>query len=110
MIAAEVTDLPFDAALFMSALAPGPAVERLDAPVRTEHRPAVRLHPAPVEAQHPLDCGPQVVVADVSTRSGIGLATCRRLATARGGTLRLEETPGGGTTAALNLPTGTAPN
>lgn len=37
--------------------------------------------------------------------SGLGLATCRRIATAHGGTLRLEETPGGGTTAVFHLPT-----
>ncbi|WP_405594511.1 ATP-binding protein [Streptomyces sp. NBC_01410] len=42
--------------------------------------------------------------------SGIGLATCQRIATAHGGALRLEETPGGGTTAVLNLPTSTTPN
>ncbi|MFF5185830.1 ATP-binding protein [Streptomyces sp. NPDC000345] len=41
--------------------------------------------------------------------SGIGLATCQRIAAAHGGTLRLEETPGGGTTAVLSLPAGTTP-
>ncbi|MEU0070520.1 GAF domain-containing sensor histidine kinase [Streptomyces sp. NPDC006332] len=42
--------------------------------------------------------------------SGIGLATCHRIATAHGGSLRLEETPGGGTTAVLTLPSETASN
>jgi signal transduction histidine kinase len=42
--------------------------------------------------------------------SGIGLATCQRIAGAHGGALRLEETPGGGTTAVLTLPTDTTPN
>ncbi|MGK5693310.1 sensor histidine kinase [Streptomyces sp. URMC 128] len=42
--------------------------------------------------------------------SGIGLATCQRIAAAHGGALRLEETPGGGTTAVLTLPTHTTPN
>ncbi|MEU6687226.1 GAF domain-containing sensor histidine kinase [Streptomyces sp. NPDC046832] len=42
--------------------------------------------------------------------SGIGLATCQRIATAHGGSLRLEETPGGGTTAVLTLPTDPATN
>ncbi|MFJ7296609.1 sensor histidine kinase [Streptomyces collinus] len=42
--------------------------------------------------------------------SGIGLATCQRIAAAHGGALRLEETPGGGTTAVLTLPTDTTPN
>ncbi|MEV5439571.1 GAF domain-containing sensor histidine kinase [Streptomyces sp. NPDC052682] len=42
--------------------------------------------------------------------SGIGLATCQRIATAHGGALRLQETPGGGTTAVLTLPTDTTPN
>ncbi|GAA2768717.1 hypothetical protein GCM10010103_77600 [Streptomyces paradoxus] len=42
--------------------------------------------------------------------SGIGLATCQRIAAAHGGTLHLEETPGGGTTAVLTLPTSPTPN
>jgi signal transduction histidine kinase len=42
--------------------------------------------------------------------SGIGLATCERIATAHGGTLPLEETARGGTTAVLNVPSDTTPN
>ncbi|MFF4656236.1 ATP-binding protein [Streptomyces sp. NPDC001381] len=42
--------------------------------------------------------------------SGIGLATCQRIATAHGGSLRLEETPGGGTTAVVTLPGDTTPD
>ena len=33
--------------------------------------------------------------------SGLGLATCRRIAKAHGGELRISETPGGGTTVSI---------
>ncbi|WP_323792713.1 GAF domain-containing sensor histidine kinase [Nocardioides sp.] len=36
--------------------------------------------------------------------SGLGLATCRRIALAHAGTIDLDETPGGGTTVRLSLP------
>jgi signal transduction histidine kinase len=36
--------------------------------------------------------------------SGLGLATCRRIAEAHGGELSLTETPGGGTTAVITFP------
>jgi signal transduction histidine kinase len=36
--------------------------------------------------------------------SGLGLAICTRIAEAHGGSLRLGETPGGGTTVTVNLP------
>jgi light-regulated signal transduction histidine kinase (bacteriophytochrome) len=39
---------------------------------------------------------------------GLGLAVCRSLAEAMGGTLRPEETPGGGLTMALSLPAAAA--
>ncbi|AVV46686.1 histidine kinase [Streptomyces sp. P3] len=42
--------------------------------------------------------------------SGIGLATCQRIAAAHAGSLRLEETPGGGTTAVLTLPSDPTPD
>jgi signal transduction histidine kinase len=35
---------------------------------------------------------------------GLGLATCRTIAKARGGDLTLSETPGGGTTVAVSFP------
>jgi signal transduction histidine kinase len=35
---------------------------------------------------------------------GIGLSTCQRIATRHGGTITLEDTPGGGTTVRLTLP------
>lgn len=36
--------------------------------------------------------------------SGLGLATCRRVVKAHGGTIALDETPGGGTTVRVRLP------
>jgi two-component system, OmpR family, sensor histidine kinase KdpD len=39
---------------------------------------------------------------------GLGLSVCRSLAEAMGGTLRPEETPGGGLTMALSLPAAAA--
>jgi signal transduction histidine kinase len=36
--------------------------------------------------------------------SGLGLATCARIATAHGGVLRLDDTPGGGLTATIDFP------
>ncbi|MEM6993472.1 MAG: ATP-binding protein [Myxococcota bacterium] len=36
--------------------------------------------------------------------SGIGLATCRRIVEGAGGTIRIEATPGGGTTVAFTMP------
>ena len=36
--------------------------------------------------------------------SGIGLATCRRIAQAHGGTIELGDTPGGGTTVTVSVP------
>jgi signal transduction histidine kinase len=36
--------------------------------------------------------------------SGIGLATCRRVAQTHGGSLEIEHTPGGGTTVTVSVP------
>ena len=36
---------------------------------------------------------------------GIGLSTCQRIAARHGGTLEIEDTPGGGATVRLTLPT-----
>jgi signal transduction histidine kinase len=39
--------------------------------------------------------------------TGLGLATCRRIAQAHGGELVISETPGGGTTVSVHFPAGT---
>ena len=39
--------------------------------------------------------------------AGLGLAVCTRIAAAHGGSLRLDEAPGGGTVAVVTFPDGT---
>lgn len=47
---------------------------------------------------------PRVRLVDDNAGSGIGLDTCRRVVQAHGGTIGLDETPGGGTTLWFELP------
>ena len=65
--AAEPAALAFHAALLVAALMAGLAVERVEAVVRPERRPPVRLHPAAAE-QHPRHRGLEVVIADLHQR------------------------------------------
>ncbi|MFF2066970.1 hypothetical protein ACFVWZ_35200, partial [Streptomyces sp. NPDC058200] len=67
VVAAEVADHPFDAALLVGAFDAGAAVEALDVEVRAEGDPPVGLHPGAVQSQHLGDGRLQVVVADLAS-------------------------------------------
>jgi hypothetical protein len=62
--AAESATLSFDAALLVRTFLAGLAVEGVEAVVRAERDPALRLGPVAAE-QHSGDGGLQVVVADL---------------------------------------------
>lgn len=67
VVAAEPAPLTLDPTLFVGAFDTGTAVEHVEAVVRAEQHPPVRLDPGPA-GQHPGDGGFQIVVADVDGR------------------------------------------
>lgn len=76
VVAAEVADHPFDAALLVGSFDAWAAVEALDGEVGAESDPPVGLHPGPAQAQHLGDGRLQVVVADLASRDTAERAQC----------------------------------